>query len=391
METTTKIICITCPKGCSLEVTHDGQTVIKVGEGCKRGKEYVQRELTDPRRMVATTVRVKGGRHPLLPVATTAPFPKPLIFNLMAELRTVEARITGQDGPGCAVQRAWNRDRCDCQPGSVDSCWYFRSLTDIVFLSKSGILKVWTRVDSDAPTYDQLLAEVNRLRQRWLTLNRPKPSCRRTANALRESEEKYRNLLDDSSDPIFSFNQEGQYQYVNRAFADGVGKKAEEIIYKKIWDVFPQDEADKRFAAVKWVIAHGETKVIEVRVPREDGDRFYITTVKPVFDDRHQVASVICISKEITERKRMEEELLRLSTHDILTNLYNRNFFEVEMDRIQMSRLFPVSIVVADMDKLKIDQRPFWTRRGRPDDPENSGSAAEIISSRGYCGAHRRR
>ncbi len=90
MEITTKIICITCPKGCSLEVTHDGQTVIKVGEGCKRGKEYVQRELTDPRRMVATTVRVKGGRHLLLPVATTAPFPKPLIFNLMAELRTLE-------------------------------------------------------------------------------------------------------------------------------------------------------------------------------------------------------------------------------------------------------------------------------------------------------------
>ena len=209
------------------------------------------------------------------------------------------------------------------------------------------------QVDSDAPTYDQLRAEVNRLRQRLADLEQTEAECRRTANALRESEEKYRKLLDDSSDPIFSFNQEGQYQYVNRTFADGVGKKAEEIIYKKIWDVFPQDEADKRFAAVKWVIAHGETRVIEVRVPREDGDRFYITTVKPVFDDRHQVASVICISKEITERKRMEDELLRLSTHDILTNLFNRNFFEVEMDRIQMSRLFPVSIVVADMDKLK--------------------------------------
>ena len=84
-----KIICITCPKGCTLEVTHDGQTVVKVNQGCKRGKEYAQRELVDPRRMVATTVRVKGGRHPLLPVATAAPFPKPLIFDLMAELRKV--------------------------------------------------------------------------------------------------------------------------------------------------------------------------------------------------------------------------------------------------------------------------------------------------------------
>ena len=61
---------------------------------------------------------------------------------------------------------------------------------------------------------------------------------------------------------------DGQYHYVNSAFANGVGKKLEEIIGKKIWDVFPQEEADKRFAIVKWVFENGESKVIEVRVPR---------------------------------------------------------------------------------------------------------------------------
>ncbi len=93
-----KIICITCPKGCSLEVTRDGQTVLKVKGGCKRGKEYVQRELTDPRRMVATTVRVKGGIHPLLPVATAAPFPKPRIGELMDALRRVEVSAPVEPG-----------------------------------------------------------------------------------------------------------------------------------------------------------------------------------------------------------------------------------------------------------------------------------------------------
>jgi CxxC motif-containing protein len=90
METTTKIICITCPKGCTLEVTHEGQTVLRVKPGCKRGHDYVKRELVDPRRMVATTVRVRGGIHPLLPVATAAPFPKPRIFELMNALRRIE-------------------------------------------------------------------------------------------------------------------------------------------------------------------------------------------------------------------------------------------------------------------------------------------------------------
>ena len=90
MPETSQIICITCPKGCSLEVTHEGATVIKVLKGCKRGQEYVARELSDPRRMVATTVRIQGGPHPLLPVYTAEPFPKPRIRALMDALRAVE-------------------------------------------------------------------------------------------------------------------------------------------------------------------------------------------------------------------------------------------------------------------------------------------------------------
>lgn len=112
-----KIICITCPKGCTLEVTHDGQTVIKTKGGCKRGKEYVQRELVDPRRMVATTVRVSGGIHPLMPVATSAPFPKPRILELMAALRQLELHapvVMGQpvlrDALGTGIDVIASRD-----------------------------------------------------------------------------------------------------------------------------------------------------------------------------------------------------------------------------------------------------------------------------------------
>ncbi len=74
-----------------MEVTHEGKRVIKVeGNSCKRGEEYAQVELTDPRRMVPTTVKVKGGVHPLVPVCTASPFPKHLVFDLLAELRKVE-------------------------------------------------------------------------------------------------------------------------------------------------------------------------------------------------------------------------------------------------------------------------------------------------------------
>ncbi len=91
MAVTEKMICITCPMGCTLEVTHEGSTLLNVeGNTCKRGIEYVKRELTDPRRMVATTVKVQGGVHPLVPVYTEAPVPKPRIFELLGDLRAVE-------------------------------------------------------------------------------------------------------------------------------------------------------------------------------------------------------------------------------------------------------------------------------------------------------------
>ena len=70
------MICITCPKGCRLDVTQEGDTILKVDNcGCKRGEEYVKAELTDPRRMVATTVKIKGGLHPCC--RSTPPNPSP--------------------------------------------------------------------------------------------------------------------------------------------------------------------------------------------------------------------------------------------------------------------------------------------------------------------------
>jgi CxxC motif-containing protein len=86
----TNLICITCPKGCTLEVTRDGDTIVKVDAGCKRGNHYAEEELHDPRRMIASTVRIQGGRHPLLPVYTRTPFPKPRISDLLEALRSVE-------------------------------------------------------------------------------------------------------------------------------------------------------------------------------------------------------------------------------------------------------------------------------------------------------------
>jgi CxxC motif-containing protein len=84
-----EIICVACPKGCRLEIRHENSEIQVANEGCKRGREYAIAELTDPRRMVATTVQVDKGVHPLLPVYTACPFPKGRINELLCALRSV--------------------------------------------------------------------------------------------------------------------------------------------------------------------------------------------------------------------------------------------------------------------------------------------------------------
>lgn len=126
---------------------------------------------------------------------------------------------------------------------------------------------------------------------------------------LRASEASFRTLLDESSDPIFSFERGGVYRYVNQAFAEGVRRRREDIIGHRIWDVFEPAEADKRYAVLKEVFDTGQPRVFEVRVPRPDGDRYFLTTVQPVRNAAGEVTSAMCSSKDFTERRRMEAQL----------------------------------------------------------------------------------
>lgn len=82
------LICIVCPKGCHLQVDEDNGYAV-TGNSCPRGAEYGKTELLHPTRVLTSTVRVDGGLHRRLPVKTTAPIPKELLFQAMEALNEV--------------------------------------------------------------------------------------------------------------------------------------------------------------------------------------------------------------------------------------------------------------------------------------------------------------
>lgn len=85
------LICIGCPMGCPLVVTmNHGEVVSVEGNTCKRGAVYGKKEVTNPTRIVTSTVRVTGGSISVVSVKTQEDIPKEKIFDCVKALKEIE-------------------------------------------------------------------------------------------------------------------------------------------------------------------------------------------------------------------------------------------------------------------------------------------------------------
>ena len=90
---TVNLICIGCPLGCPLTVEMEGSEVKAVsGNTCPRGDAYARKEMTNPTRIVTSTVRVAGGRLAMVSVKTASAIPKGKIFDCVKALKDVEVK-----------------------------------------------------------------------------------------------------------------------------------------------------------------------------------------------------------------------------------------------------------------------------------------------------------
>lgn len=86
-----KLTCIGCPMGCPLTVVMNDEEVVSVtGNTCKRGDVYARKEVTDPTRIVISTVRVSGGSIPMVSVKTKEDIPKDKIFECVRALKGIQ-------------------------------------------------------------------------------------------------------------------------------------------------------------------------------------------------------------------------------------------------------------------------------------------------------------
>ena len=87
------LICINCPMGCMLAVAMDEGEILSVsGNTCRRGEAYARKELTNPTRIVTTTVKVSGGIERMVSVKTREDIPKGKVLPCVRALKDVEAK-----------------------------------------------------------------------------------------------------------------------------------------------------------------------------------------------------------------------------------------------------------------------------------------------------------
>jgi CxxC motif-containing protein len=87
-----EMICIVCPMSCRLVIDVDdaGAVLSVAGNSCNRGDVYARKELTNPTRMLTSTVKISGAIYDRLPVITSSDIPKGMMFEVMKALANVE-------------------------------------------------------------------------------------------------------------------------------------------------------------------------------------------------------------------------------------------------------------------------------------------------------------
>jgi len=172
---------------------------------------------------------------------------------------------------------------------------------------------------------------------------------------LRASEERFRQIAENIEAVLWMRDpQLATMLYVSPRCQEVLGVTPE-VFYRNpniFYDlVHPDDRERVKAAAAQQILgAYAE----ECRIVWPNGQiRWVRDRAFPIRDSEGAVHRIVGIIEDITERRQAEEHLRYISSHDVLTNLYNRFYFEEELARLERGRGYPVSIISVDVDGLK--------------------------------------
>jgi diguanylate cyclase (GGDEF)-like protein/PAS domain S-box-containing protein len=189
----------------------------------------------------------------------------------------------------------------------------------------------------------------------------------RSQAELHESEEKYEILFANSPDAYLIIT-DGVFSDCNKAAEEMFKSKRHEILGKTPGNISPPVQPNGKYSPessmenIETALQKGHFTFEWVHC-RPGGDQFWVeVSLSPMYIRGRQLLFAAC--RDITDRKSVEEKINFMSYHDSLTGLYNRRYLEEEMKRLDTARQLPISLIMADLNGLKLVNDTYGHRTG---------------------------
>ena len=186
---------------------------------------------------------------------------------------------------------------------------------------------------------------------------------KRVEEALRISEERHRLLADNATDVIWTMNLEGRFTYVSPSVAKLRGYSAAEVMQQSIDQALTPESADIALNGLNDLVKAVQTGQplpdfrSELEQPCKDGSTVWTeATVTAMYNAAGEFKGLLGITRDITERRQMQEALREQAIRDRLTGLFNRGYLDEtlprELHRCQRNGE-PLAVAMLDLDHFK--------------------------------------
>lgn len=179
----------------------------------------------------------------------------------------------------------------------------------------------------------------------------------------RENAFRFRTIFETAADLIMIVGTSGAVQKCNSRITSLLGYSAEELEGESIEKLVFPDDISAVWRLLEYTYRLGSRYNEEYRFVNAKQEVVDVEICSAVLKGKDS-DSVLMLIRDVTERKKAQEQLKYLSLHDPMTGLYNRRYFEEELRRLDVRRHGPISIISCDIDGLKLVNDTLGHRKG---------------------------
>ena len=221
-------------------------------------------------------------------------------------------------------------------------------------------------MDKENKSREQFTEEIKKLKKLFDDLKKREVKYEYLESSLRISEEKYRGLINSAPFGIIELDRDGIIININKIALKFFNCRRTDMLNKHFSSVDAiEDKNLSQYFKLFDYGTSGKKKLFSEAVFKDsDNNKIFIETGFNLIKDGTKVICIQVIINDVTERKKIENELKYLRSHDQLTGLFNRLYMDGEIKRLNVKKQLPLSFIIGDINGLKLINDAFGNNEG---------------------------